>query len=191
MSSVGEAAERRGRDPETESNSDRRARAPSRGRAARPSRGRGLAVWTQREERTLRRIPRTGRRRRSGFRLKTAVLLLLAAAAAAEESERPKIGLALGGGGAKGGAHVGVLEVLEELNVPVDYIAGTSIGAIVGGLYATGMSAAEIRAGDHRGQLGKRSWRTNRRDAISNVPPQGGGQPLPVQRWRSASAAAG
>jgi NTE family protein len=75
-------------------------------------------------------------------------LLVLSASAptpAAEEPERPKIGLALSGGGAKGGAHVGVLKVLEELNVPVDYIAGTSIGSIVGGMYATGMSADELQ----------------------------------------------
>ena len=57
---------------------------------------------------------------------------------------RPKIGLALGGGGAKGGAHVGVLRLLEELNIPVDYIAGTSIGGIVGGLYATGMTSEQL-----------------------------------------------
>ncbi len=62
----------------------------------------------------------------------------------AEEGSRPKIGLALGGGGAKGGAHVGVIKVLEELNVPIDYIAGTSIGAIVGGLYASGMTSDEL-----------------------------------------------
>ena len=69
-----------------------------------------------------------------------AVLLLVGASIQAQEEpqERPKIGLALGGGGAKGGAHVGVLKVLEELNIPVDYIAGTSIGGIVGGLYALG-----------------------------------------------------
>jgi NTE family protein len=60
------------------------------------------------------------------------------------QPERPKIGLALAGGGAKGAAHIGVLQVLEELNVPVDYIAGTSIGAIIGGLYASGLSAAEL-----------------------------------------------
>ena len=54
------------------------------------------------------------------------------------------MGLALSGGGARGGAHVGVLKVLEELRIPVDYIAGTSMGAIVGGLYASGMSAAEV-----------------------------------------------
>ncbi len=52
---------------------------------------------------------------------------------------RPKIGLALGGGGARGGAHIGVLRVLEEMQVPVDYIAGTSMGSIVGALYASGM----------------------------------------------------
>nr|WP_235869543.1 patatin-like phospholipase family protein [Veronia nyctiphanis] len=63
---------------------------------------------------------------------------------AEEKSERPKIGLALSGGGAKGAAHVGVLKALEEMHIPVDYIAGTSMGAYVGGLYAAGMSADEI-----------------------------------------------
>lgn len=58
---------------------------------------------------------------------------------------RPRVGLVLGGGGALGMAHVGVLEVLEELRVPVDCIAGTSMGAIIGGFYAAGMSPAEIR----------------------------------------------
>ena len=62
------------------------------------------------------------------------------------EGERPRIGLVLSGGGARGAAHVGVLEVLEELRVPVDVIVGTSMGAIVGGLYAAGMSPAELRA---------------------------------------------
>ncbi|HJQ98914.1 MAG TPA: patatin-like phospholipase family protein, partial [Candidatus Polarisedimenticolaceae bacterium] len=64
-----------------------------------------------------------------------AVLLLSSVAAEEPEAARPKIGLALGGGGARGGAHVGVLEVLEELHVPVDAIAGTSMGAMIGGLY--------------------------------------------------------
>ena len=59
-------------------------------------------------------------------------------------ASRPKIGLALSGGGARGAAHVGVLRVLEELRIPVDYIAGTSMGAIVGGLYASGMGPDEI-----------------------------------------------
>lgn len=57
---------------------------------------------------------------------------------------RPSIGLVLSGGGARGAAHVGVLKVLEELRVPVDCIAGTSMGAIVGGLYASGMPVPEI-----------------------------------------------
>src|SRR5918994_6896263 len=57
---------------------------------------------------------------------------------------RPRIGLVLAGGGAKGGAHVGVLKALEEQRVPVDCIAGTSMGALVGGGYASGMPAAEI-----------------------------------------------
>ena len=58
--------------------------------------------------------------------------------------ERPRIGLVLSGGGAKGASHVGVIKVLEDLGVPIDYIAGTSMGAIVGGLYASGMSADEL-----------------------------------------------
>ncbi|MDV5170863.1 patatin-like phospholipase family protein [Photobacterium rosenbergii] len=60
--------------------------------------------------------------------------------------ERPKVGVVLGGGGAKGAAHIGVLKALEDLQIPVDYIAGTSMGAYVGGLYAAGMSADEIEA---------------------------------------------
>jgi NTE family protein len=57
---------------------------------------------------------------------------------------RPRIGLVLGGGGAKGGAHIGVIKVLEEMRIPVDCIAGTSMGAIVGAAYSTGMSAQEL-----------------------------------------------
>jgi NTE family protein len=58
--------------------------------------------------------------------------------------DRARIGLVLSGGGARGAAHVGVLKVLEELRVPIDAIAGTSMGAVVGGLYAAGLSAADI-----------------------------------------------
>jgi NTE family protein len=58
--------------------------------------------------------------------------------------ERPRIGLVLSGGGARGFAHVGVLRVLEQLRIPIDAVAGTSMGAVVGGLYASGMSAAAI-----------------------------------------------
>jgi len=64
--------------------------------------------------------------------------------AAEKEMNRPKIGLALSGGGARGAAHVGVIKTLESLNIPIDYIAGTSMGAIVGGLYASGMTSDEI-----------------------------------------------
>lgn len=55
-----------------------------------------------------------------------------------------KVGLVLGGGGAKGAAHVGALKAIEKAGIPIDYIAGTSIGAIVGGLYACGYSADDI-----------------------------------------------
>lgn len=61
-------------------------------------------------------------------------------------AERPKIGLVLSGGGAKGAAHVGVLKILEEHHIPVDYIAGTSIGAYVAGMYSLGYSASEVEA---------------------------------------------
>src|SRR6202167_3267056 len=57
---------------------------------------------------------------------------------------RPRICLVLSGGGARGMAHIGVLKVLEELKVPIDCIAGTSMGAVVGGLYASGMSVSQI-----------------------------------------------
>lgn len=77
----------------------------------------------------------------------TAFCLLFITAAAAAQSDtpsRPRIGLVLGGGGARGAAHVGVLKVLEEQHIPIDYIAGTSMGAIVGGGYAAGLSPEEI-----------------------------------------------
>ncbi len=61
-----------------------------------------------------------------------------------EATGRPRVGLALGGGSAKGMAHAGVLQWLEEHHVPVDAIAGTSTGAFIGAAYATGMSAADI-----------------------------------------------
>lgn len=63
-----------------------------------------------------------------------------------DDSGRPRIGLVLSGGGARGAAHVGVLKVLEELRIPIDAVAGTSMGAIVGGLYASGLSAQQIEA---------------------------------------------
>jgi NTE family protein len=69
-----------------------------------------------------------------------------ASLAESQIEERPKVGLVLSGGGARGIAHIGVLKVLEENNIPIDYIAGTSMGSIIGGLYASGMSVAEIEA---------------------------------------------
>jgi NTE family protein len=60
------------------------------------------------------------------------------------EGTRPRIGLVLSGGGARGAAHIGVLKVLEEYHVPIDAIAGTSMGAVVGGLYASGLNAADV-----------------------------------------------
>ena len=59
-------------------------------------------------------------------------------------SGRPRIGLVLGGGGARGIAHIGVLKMLEELRIPVDCIAGTSMGSIIGGLYASGMTPDQM-----------------------------------------------
>ena len=67
-----------------------------------------------------------------------------AAAAPVPLSPRPRIGLVLSGGGARGLAHVGVLKVLEAAHVPIDAIAGTSMGAIIGGLYASGIGAEQL-----------------------------------------------
>jgi NTE family protein len=60
------------------------------------------------------------------------------------QNKRPKVGLVLSGGGAKGLAHIGVLKVIDSLNIKIDYIAGTSMGAIVGGLYASGYNANQL-----------------------------------------------
>ncbi|MCB1184071.1 patatin-like phospholipase family protein [bacterium] len=61
-------------------------------------------------------------------------------------AERPRIGLVLGGGGARGGAHIGVLQVLMEQNIPIDFVAGTSMGAVIGSLYSVGLMPDEIQA---------------------------------------------
>lgn len=60
------------------------------------------------------------------------------------DTKRPKIGLVLSGGGAKGFAHIGVLKVIEQAGIKIDYIGGTSMGAVVGGLYASGYTASQI-----------------------------------------------
>lgn len=67
-------------------------------------------------------------------------------AAPATAADRPRIGLALSGGGARGGAHIGVLKALREQRIPIDFIAGTSMGAVVGGLYASGLDEDEVEA---------------------------------------------
>ena len=81
--------------------------------------------------------------------LLTATLALPPATSAADQAaapaHRPRVGLVLAGGGAKGGAHIGALKVLEEMHVPIDCIAGTSIGALVGAGYASGQPAADIQ----------------------------------------------
>jgi NTE family protein len=73
-----------------------------------------------------------------------AACLAAASSGLAQEARRPRIALVLGGGGARGAAHVGILKVLEENRVPVDFVVGTSMGSIVGGLYAAGRSPEEI-----------------------------------------------
>ena len=77
-----------------------------------------------------------------------AIALVAAAALVSHDAvaQRPKVGLVLGGGGARGGAHIGVLEVLEEMRIPVDCVAGTSMGALVGGAYAAGIDPVEMKA---------------------------------------------
>ncbi len=71
--------------------------------------------------------------------------VLAASQEPAPDRKRPKIGLVLEGGGALGLAHIGVLQWLEEHHIPISYLAGTSMGGLVGGIYATGKSPAEIR----------------------------------------------
>jgi NTE family protein len=83
-------------------------------------------------------------KRALGVAIVAAGFLVVATSGWAQEAKRPKIGLVLGGGGARGAAHVGILKVLEENRVPVDFVVGTSMGSIVGGLYASGRSPAEI-----------------------------------------------
>src|SRR4029453_13771081 len=96
-------------------------------------------------------MPMPPRSRNWPARRTLALLSLLAlpaaitnAADAAAAEGRPRIGLVLSGGGARGAAHIGVIRALEELQVPIDAVAGTSMGAVVGGLYCAGLSGAEI-----------------------------------------------
>ncbi len=77
------------------------------------------------------------------------------------QGTRPSIGLALSGGGARGFAHIGALKMLDSLNIPIDYIAGTSMGGIIGALYAVGYSGKEIE------QI---ALKTNWEEVISDTP---------------------
>ena len=77
--------------------------------------------------------------------ISTPAVNIYAAAVDRPVIDRPKIGLVLSGGGAKGAAHIGVLEVLEENRIPVDIVTGTSMGAYVGGMYAMGFSAQDVK----------------------------------------------
>jgi NTE family protein len=94
------------------------------------------------------------------------------ATSAESQKPRPKVGLVLSGGGARGLTHIGVLKVLHEMRVPIDYIAATSMGAIVGGLYASGMTPDQMQK-----QLGAVSWPTLLSDSPERsdvgFPPQG------------------
>ena len=78
------------------------------------------------------------------FALFVFLLLTYQASFSQDTIKRPKIGLVLSGGGAKGLAHIGVLKVLEQAGIKIDYIGGTSMGAVIGGLYASGYNAAQI-----------------------------------------------
>lgn len=86
------------------------------------------------------------------------VALLLAAGASAQS-----VGLVLSGGGAKGLYHIGVIQALEENEIPIDYVAGTSMGSIIAALYAAGYSPEEMRAIVDSGQV--REWVSGRIDS--------------------------
>ena len=66
----------------------------------------------------------------------SSIALYLFSSVSLADEPRPKIGLVLAGGGAKGAAHIGVLKSLEEMHIPIDYITGTSMGAYIGEIYA-------------------------------------------------------
>ena len=83
------------------------------------------------------------------MRIKSIIVLLTIVfpfVAFSDNNRQQSVGLVLSGGGAKGIAHIGVIKALEENNIPIDYITGTSMGAIVGGLYAAGYTPEEMMA---------------------------------------------
>ncbi|MFT5671919.1 MAG: NTE family protein, partial [Polaribacter sp.] len=77
------------------------------------------------------------------MRLKLLILFLWSSVVFSQQ-QQPKVGLVLSGGGAKGFAHIGVLKAIDKAGVQIDYVGGTSMGAIIGGLYAAGYSANQI-----------------------------------------------
>ena len=85
-----------------------------------------------------------------------------APSASAADAPRPRIGLVLGGGGARGAAHVGVLKKLQELKIPLDCVAGTSMGGLVAGAFSSGLSPAEMQTA-----LKDADWRDMFRDSAS------------------------
>ena len=101
--------------------------------------------------------------------------------------KRPKIGLVLSGGGARGLTHIGVLKVLEEMRMPIDYIAATSMGAIVGGLVRSGHVARRHAGAPRRLELAARCSPTARRAATST---SGARTRTRAFRCRSRSASA-
>ena len=86
----------------------------------------------------------------------------VAPSASATDGPRPRVGLVLGGGGARGAAHVGVLKKLQELRIPVDCVAGTSMGGLVAGAFSSGLSPAEMQTA-----LKEADWRDMFRDSAS------------------------
>src|ERR1700758_1497386 len=93
---------------------------------------------------------------------------LLAQAPQRPVMNRPRVGLALGGGGALGLAHIGVLQYFEEHHIPIDAVAGTSMGGLVGGLYATGLDSKQLRS-----IVSQADWNS----LLSTIPPMRG-QPV-------------
>ena len=91
------------------------------------------------------------------------LLTLSSFTAFAAEPARPKVGLVLSGGAARGLAHIGVLKALEEQGVRIDAIAGTSMGAVIGGLYASGYSVEELE---------KLATTLDWQQALSDAPPR-------------------
>ncbi len=80
----------------------------------------------------------------SSPKFKSVIISLLTTLSVLAAGKQQSVGLVLSGGGAKGIAHIGVIKALEDHDIPIDYVAGTSMGAIVGGLYAAGYTTEEM-----------------------------------------------